>query len=182
MGIPTLIKTLTASGDSSLSFVDGTSSVVFDSTYDEYMFVITDINVATDQAQFMFQFNAAGASGYNEALVTTCFQAYHLEDDSGAGLGYLTPHDLVGTTRQELTNIMSNDADATCAGILHVWSPASTTYVTHFYARTSNGRFDDYALDWHVAGYVNATAAIDEIQFTASSGDFDGVIQMYGIA
>ena len=32
MGIPTLIKTLTASGSSSLDFVDGTSSVVFDST------------------------------------------------------------------------------------------------------------------------------------------------------
>ena len=30
MGIPTLIKTLTASGDSSLSFVDGTSDVVLD--------------------------------------------------------------------------------------------------------------------------------------------------------
>ena len=34
-----------------------------------------------------------------------------------------------------------------------------------------------------VAGYkCNDTTAIDEIQFKMSSGNFDGVIQMYGIA
>ena len=48
MGIPTLIKTLTASGSATLSFVDGTSDVTLDSTYDEYMFVCTDIGPATD--------------------------------------------------------------------------------------------------------------------------------------
>ena len=55
MGIPTLIKTQTASGSDYLDFIDGTSDVVFDSTYDEYMFVFTDIGPATDQTQFSFQ-------------------------------------------------------------------------------------------------------------------------------
>ena len=49
MGIPTLIKTQTASNSAYLDFIDGTSSVVFDSTYDEYMFVMTDINPATEE-------------------------------------------------------------------------------------------------------------------------------------
>ena len=63
MGISTLIKTLTASGSASLDFVDGTSSVVLDSTYDEYMFVFTDINPATDSANFTFQVNATDDAG-----------------------------------------------------------------------------------------------------------------------
>ena len=48
MGIPTLIKTLTASGDRSLSFVNGAADVTLDGTYNEYMWVFTDIGPATD--------------------------------------------------------------------------------------------------------------------------------------
>ena len=69
MGILTLIKTLTADDDSSLSFVDGTSDVTLDSTYDEYMFVYTDIGPATDDVHFSFQMNVAGGSGYNLSLI-----------------------------------------------------------------------------------------------------------------
>ena len=64
MGIPTLIKTLTASGDSSLSFVDGTADVTLDSTYDEYMFVMTDFNPAVNSAQILFQASTDGGSNY----------------------------------------------------------------------------------------------------------------------
>jgi len=42
-GSMTLIKKLTASSSSTLSFVDGASSVVFDGTYKEYLFIITYI-------------------------------------------------------------------------------------------------------------------------------------------
>ena len=32
-----------------------------------------------------------------------------------------------------------------------------------------------------MAGYINATGAIDEIRFKMDSGNFDGTIAMYGI-
>ena len=32
-----------------------------------------------------------------------------------------------------------------------------------------------------VSGYFNVTAAIDDIQFKMTSGNFDGIIKMYGI-
>ena len=60
MGIPTLIATLTASNSSSVA---DTSSMT--STYDEYMFVCTDIAPATDDTEFGFQVNASSQSGYN---------------------------------------------------------------------------------------------------------------------
>ena len=182
MGIPTLIKTLTASDSASLDFVDGTDDVVFDSTYDEYMFVCTDIGPATDGAWFTFQFNADGGSDYNETITSTTFQATHTEAGSSS-LAYATGLDQAeGTGYQCFIYGIGSAADESGAGILHVFSPASTTYVTHFYGRSSSYYTGPGETETHVAGYVNATAAMDEISFKMSSGNFDGVIQMYGIS
>ena len=191
MGIPTLIKTLTASGSASLDFVDGTSDVVLDSTYDEYMFVFTDINPATDATDFSFQVNATddAGGGYDTSLITsTYFRAYHEEDDDPAAMGYADNSDQAQSSAyQQLMYYMGNGSDESGAGILHLFNPSSTTYVKHFYSRcqvtlsggvSSATRSDD---DF-IAGYINDTTAIDEISFKMSSGNFDGVIQLYGIA
>ena len=34
----------------------------------------------------------------------------------------------------------------------------------------------------YVAGYVNSTSAVNAIQFTMASGNFDGIIKLYGIS
>ena len=73
----TLITTNTSSNAASSSF---TSSI--DSTYKLYIFKFYDVNPATDNVNFTFQANAAGASGYNETMTTTYFRAYHDEADS----------------------------------------------------------------------------------------------------
>ena len=183
MGIPTLIKTETASGDASLSFVDGTSDVVLDSTYDEYMFVCTDMHPATDDIFFGFQVNASGESGYNETITSTMFLASHEEADDGAEVTYRPASDQAqGTGLQHLTNEGSNDNDASVAGILHLFSPSNTTYVTHFYGDFQLMGTDNTKRNFS-AGYINVTAAITGIEFKFSSGNIDnGVIQMYGIS
>ena len=81
MGIPTLISTSTASGASSVSITSG-----IDSTYDEYMFVCTDINLSLAGNNFQFQVNVDGQSGYNDTITSTYFTAYHNEDDSDSSL------------------------------------------------------------------------------------------------
>ena len=183
MGISTLIKTLTASGSDSLDFVDGTSDVVFDDTYDEYMFVCTDINPATDSQPFQFQFNAAGASGFNESVLTTYFRSSNPESAATGLLEYVTSLDQQNTTGYvNVTLAQGSGADESCVMILHVFSPSSTTYHTHFYATANEHHSSVYSMHNHAAGYVLATAAVDEISFRFASGAFDGVIQMYGIA
>ena len=183
MGIPTLIKTLTASGDSSLSFVDGTSDVTLDSTYDEYMFVMTNIGPATDTTEFTFQCSTDSGSNYNVTVTTTAFNAYHQEDDGETSLGYKTGWDQAqGTAYQQIMQDMGNGSDESGNGILHLFSPASTTYVKHFYSRASHYDKDNAAVDDFFAGYFNTTSAIDAISFKMASGNFDGVIQMYGIS
>jgi len=183
MGIPTLIKTLTATDDSSLTFADGGSSVVFDNTYDEYMFVCTDIGPATGGTNFTFQFNAAGGSGFNETITSTYFVAYVEENGASGTFGYGSGFDQAqGTAYQPLLDAAGNGSDESVSGILSVYSPSSTTYVTNFLARFHTYHGSDLAVSAFTGGYVNATAAVDEIDFKFSSGNFDGVIQMFGIA
>ena len=64
-GSMTLIKTLTASSSSTLSFVDGSSDVVLDNTYPVYLFKLINIHADTDNANFQFNFSADSGSNYN---------------------------------------------------------------------------------------------------------------------
>ena len=184
--ILTLIKTVTASNAASISFVDGTSSVVLDGTYDEYMFVMTDIGPADDNVNFGFQVNATddAGGGYDTSLITsTYFAAYNNESDSARGVNYITANDLAQSSSfQMLSESVDSQSDLSTSGILHLFSPSSTTYVKHFYSRMSSSHINDYVYDEFVAGYINDTTAIDEIQFKMSSGNFDGVIQLFGIS
>jgi len=178
MGIPTLITTNTESGDATSSFTSG-----IDSTYDEYMFVFTDINAATDDVHFTFNASTDGGSNYNLTKTTTFFHGFHAEDDSGTGLAYQTSHDLAQATGfQTIAYQLGNGADESAAGILHLFNPSNTTYVKHFYSRMQGNYLYDAALDYFSAGYFNTTSDIDAVQFKCASGNFDGVIQMYGIS
>ena len=175
-----LISSATASSSSSVEFTSG-----IDSTYDEYVFYFVDINPAST-GSFQFQVNAVGQSGFNEVITSTRFQAWHYEDDSGTPyVSYASGGDQAqGTSGQRLCNV-SSGSDESCSGILHLFSPSNTTYVTHFYCRMSaHGDADPkrYIQDCYVAGYINVISAIDEIKFDINnSGNFDGNIYLFGV-
>ena len=172
-----LLSTQTASNAASVSF---TSSI--DSTYKLYIFKFYDVNPATDGAEFSFQANAVGASGYNETMTTTFFNATHWENDGSAAIGYGAGSDQAqGTAFQDISYGIGNGADESAAGELHLFSPSNTTYVKQFYSRVSYYDEDDRAYDVFAAGYFNTTSAIDAISFKMASGNFDGVIKMYGM-
>ena len=178
------IKKLTASSSATVSFVDGTSDVVLDDTYKEYLFTFNNIHGETDNQDFQFQGNAAGGSGYDETITSTFFIGQHDEADTYTSLEYQAARDLAeGTGFQSLsTAINSGDADSGFSGYLRLFNPSSTTYTKHFTARGNNAANSDYSVNCFVAGYFNTTSAIDEIQFKIASGDIDsGDICLYGI-
>ncbi len=177
-----LIKTLTASSSATLSFVDGTSDVVLDSTYPIYLFKFINIHPATDATTFTFQGNAAGGSGYNETMTTTFFVANHDEGDSSTDLSYQSGIDQAqGTSFQRLAKI-GNGNDECASGELWLFNPSSTTYVKHFMCTSQEYHDENLSEQNHVAGYFNTTSAIDEIQFKMASGNIDaGTIKLYGI-
>tara|TARA_R100000773_G_scaffold24813_1_gene21756 strand:- start:116 stop:436 length:321 start_codon:yes stop_codon:yes gene_type:complete len=69
-GAMTFIKKLTASSSGTLSFVDGSSDVVLDNTYKEYLFTLKNIHPSGTNH---FQFNGSSDSGsnYNVTKTTT---------------------------------------------------------------------------------------------------------------
>ena len=181
-GSTTLLSTSTASSSATIDFTSG-----IDSTYKEYLFIFNDIHPATDSTQFLFQGNAAGGSGYNETITSTCFEAEHYENDFATGLTYLANGDQAqGTAFQRLSDSISNDNDHGLAGYLHLSNPSDTTFIKHFITSTQatypSASQGDFSMQYNVAGYFNTTSAIDEIQFKMSSGNIDaGTIQLIGI-
>ena len=185
-GSMTFIKKLTASSSATLSFEDGSASVVLDDTYKEYMFTFNNIHPQTDSEEFTFQGNAAGGSGYNETITSTTFAAQHGESDSPTELSYDGSADQAqGTGFQQLSahnDVGGAEADESLSGYLHLFNPSSTTFVKHFIAVTQYSGWESRSVNSYTAGYFNTTSAIDEIQFKMSSGNIDaGDICLYGI-
>tara|TARA_R100001443_G_scaffold116509_1_gene137116 strand:- start:45 stop:665 length:621 start_codon:yes stop_codon:yes gene_type:complete len=178
------IKKLTASSSSTISFVDGSSDVVLDSTYKEYLFTFKDIHPsATGVDGLTFQGSTDGGSNYNTTITSSYFRATHDEDGSNGALAYQESQDLAQSTNfQNIGQSVGVDNDQSLAGILQLFNPSSTTFVKHFIARTNNAHQSDKTRDVFTAGYFNTTSAIDAVQFKMSSGNIDaGDICLYGI-
>jgi hypothetical protein len=177
-GAMTLISEQTASSSATIDFTSG-----IDSTYDKYVFKFYDIHPATDDASFTFQVDTGTNTNYNQTITSTFFNAQHDESDTGTFLMYRTTGDQAqGTGFQRLTEGTGGDNDQSCSGTLTIYNPSDTTFVKHFIANTHNAHHGNYAMNNFIAGYVNTTTALTRVQFKMSSGTFDGIIKMYGVA
>ena len=179
----THIKTLTASSSATLSFVDGSSDVVLDSTYPIYLFKFINIHPASSGENFRVNFSVDSGSNYNVTKTTSAFAVQHFENDSSTSLAYQTGQDLAqSTSNLRISGNIGNENDESSSGELFLFNPSSTTFVKHFIIRTNTYLQDNYSSPYYVAGYCNVTAAIDAVQFTVSSGNIDtGTIKLYGI-
>ena len=183
-GSMTFIKKLTASSSGTLTFHNGASGVVLDDTYKEYVFTFNNMHPASSNVQFSFQANAVGASGFNETITSTAFDAYQNENNGGAGIELNASRDQAqGTAFQQFNDGLDNGNDYSVSGTLKLFNPSSTTFVKHFIGDSNTSYNGSLQVNWKIAGYINTTAAIDEIQFKMSSGNIDaGDICLYGIA
>jgi hypothetical protein len=177
------IKKLTASSDDTLSFVNGTSDVVFDSTYKEYVFTFKDIHPETNATWFSFQVDTGTNTSYNIACTSTWITAYHNEAGTAQSLGYNTSYDQAqGTGFQYITDRTGTDNDQCVAGVLRIFNPSSSTFVKHFIAESMCYEQSDYIAHVFAAGYFNTTTALTRVQFKMSSDAIDsGDICLYGI-
>jgi len=183
-GSMVFIKKLTASSDGTLSFVDGASDVVFDSTYKEYLFTFNNVHPATDAAALTFNGSDDDSShSYDVTKTTSYFYAYQNEAGNSTNLVYDTGQDLAQATGfQNLAASIGSDNDQGLSGFLRIFNPSSTTFVKHFIGETHISSHEDLALHFYIGGYFNTTADITAIQFKMSSGNIDaGDICLYGI-
>ena len=175
----TFISKFTSDGsDTTATFASG-----IDSTYKEYLFIYNNIHPETDDTSFQVGFRD-GSTAYDATKTTTFFMVQHTEADA-TQIEYETAHDLAqGTGFLELARSVGSDNDQAVSGYLHLFNPSSTTFVTHFIARTqyADSSGTTTSVNAFVAGYCNVTAAIDGVQFAMSSDEIQaGTISLYGI-
>tara|TARA_R100000008_G_scaffold34195_1_gene19348 strand:- start:433 stop:1032 length:600 start_codon:yes stop_codon:yes gene_type:complete len=177
-GVWVKISAVSASSSSDISFTSG-----LDSTYDKYCFIFNNIHAATNDATFKFNGSSDSGSNYNVTKTTTYFDAFHIENDSQAAMGYRVAEDVAqGTGVATILRNLGNDNDQSASGYLYLFNPASTTFVKHFIGGGSTYGSADENINNFTAGYFNTTSAVDAIQFKMSSGNIDaGIITLYGI-
>ena len=174
-----LLSTQAVTNQASVSFASG-----IDSTYKEYVFKFYNINPATDVGDFVFQANAVGETGYNETITSIMWRARNEESGSGPAAEKVTSSDqsqAQGTEFQQLCQGIGSGADENAAGELHIFNPASTTYVKNFYSTIQEYDYRNSSRIYRTGGIFNITGAIDDVQFKMKSGNFDGTIKMFGI-
>jgi hypothetical protein len=167
---------------SNVASVSITSDIT--STYGEYIFKFYNINPATDNTDFQFNASADSGSNYDVVKTTTYVDAQHSEGDAGGSVSYTAGSDFAQSTAFfKLCGNIGNAADESAVGELHLFNPASTTYVKHFYSLTNNvsADSDPYTMNIRIGGYFNTTSAVDAVQFKMSSGNLDGTIKMWGV-
>ena len=181
-----LLSSQTASDDASITFTG-----LMTSTYGEYIFRFYNVECAnTGGINFTFQVNATDGADFNDSLITSAaFNALHSQDDSpSAYVTYNTGGDLAQAADfQPIATEFGTAADESCAGELHIFNPASTTYPKQFISKLSSvnighGATEEAALTTFVSGYINDTTAIDDINFKMSAGNIaSGKIKMWGV-
>ena len=177
-----LLSSQTASSSASITFSSGITS-----TYGEYIFKFYNMHPSdTSGPELSFQCNATDSTSYDETITSTAFYVYHEEDDGAAAMAYTAGWDQAqGTALQTVIINIGADNDESGVGELHLFNPASTTYVKHWYALGSSVTHnvdDPNSTQIYTAGYMNTTTAIDDIQFKMSAGNIDtGTIKMWGV-
>ena len=138
-GVDKLLATTTVS--SAVANIAFTSDI--DSSYKEYVFRFINIRPVTDAVNFTFQCSIDAGSNYNVTTTTTTFRAYQFENNAVQNVSYDTAADQAqGTAYQLIGKGLGNPAKSGYSGELHLFNPASTTYVKNFYSEANVYRLD----------------------------------------
>jgi len=177
-----LIKEVTASSSATVSFINGSSDVVFDGTFDAYEIFYNNIHPATNDVEFGFK---ATSNGTDFGIATSAtFNVDYVQEDGGgtSTFVYNTSYDAVQSTALiNLLHSVGNGNDESASGRLIIYSPASTTFVKHFNFFTTGMHHANIAENFVGGGYINTTSAITGLQFSMSSGNIDaGTFKLIG--
>ena len=169
---------------STVNQTSGTSSINItsdiDSTYKLYILKIIDLHPASDGQTPQFKGSTDGASSFVN-MTSTHFYAQHTEADSTT-LTYYAAGDQADSTPSSINFTLGNANDENLNGEIFLFNPAGTTYVKHWYSRTTAIGEGDWITDNFAAGYWNTTSAINAVGFSMTSGNIDAaVIKLYGV-
>ena len=171
------IKTQTiSSAVSSIDFIHGTSDVVFDSTYNAYKLVISDMHVVTDNQKPHIRFKDSGdfmASNYQ-------FTGMTRDSDNNSSFFNSTSDSDIRT----LNDGIGNASDESFGAEIYFHKPSTTD--THKLVHGTISGLEQYGQA--IAGYFRGTNhgtvnALTGFQIRVGSGNIDrGNFSLYGLS
>ena len=174
-----LLASTTISADANIAYTD-----VLTSAYKEYIFGFIDIHNQTDDANFTFNGSDDTSShSYDVIKTTTNWESGMAENTGSPAVGISASRDLAQSTAyQQIYGGTDHSDDSSVNGYLHIFNPASTTFVTQFYSEMHGVHNGYTAKRFFLAGYFNITGAITAVDFKQSSGNLDtGTIKVWGV-
>ena len=186
-GALTFIKKISiTSSTASVSFVHGSSSVVFDGTYKEYFLTVNNFHHDQTGTELEFQCSTNSGSSYGVTNTNTGIEAYHNQADTATALGYGTFYDFIQSTDYinfgATTGGSGSEDDECTSGWLRIFDPANTTYQKHWQLESSTITHSENCVRLQCSGYFNTTSAVNAINFKCNSGNIiHGDFCLYGI-
>jgi len=186
LGSMVLIKEQIASTSASIEFINGTSDVVLDTTYNNYLFSVHCFRASVDGSGIEVDFSTDGGSSYGTTKRSIFWRSSIAEDNSANAFnGYFDSPSLDDqTSAQRLTSGTGNDADESGSATFWLYEPGSTTFMKGYGgsgAETSS-QAPPYIFSRYCGGLVNNTSAINAVKFTCTSGNIaTGTFKLYGL-
>ena len=179
----THIKTITASNDSAVSFIDGTASVVVDSTYPTYVIIIRNLTPATDTQDLFFRYAQGGS------IITTSKYSFHTDGGgsnvaAGTGNSNADNQDRMSLNGQDM-QALDNDAASSFDMTMIISNPSGSTTRTNCYWHCSYNSETNATVHGRSGhgSYVNDSTAVDGFSFYMQSGNITiGTFSLYGIS
>ena len=158
-----LLNTQTATGATTVEITSG-----IDSTYDEYMVVVTNWHTSSDNVWLQFQ----AGTGYNSNTTTSFWKAQQNPTGNGSA----------GSDKIRIMQGQSNATAETMGGIFHIFQPSRTDIYKKWFWETIGIYETPGVVSNYLGGIFNANGAIDSIEFSQSAGNIDGgTFQLFGV-
>lgn len=178
-----LIKTISISDDTTVSFVNGANNVVFDSTYKVYKVFGTSLNVRDqDSVQVGFKASLDGGSNYN---VTKRIVGY--KNNIGGG-GDTNPSNTVYSSTDQTglgvfsLNIDGDQQENTVDFEMTIYNPSKTSGFKYMRVLSNFRRSGGYGEMSDVNQMMMTNSAINAFQIGLSASNIDtGFISLYGV-
>ena len=178
-----LIKTISISDDTTVSFVNGANDVVFDSTYKVYKVFGTSLNVRDqDSVEVGFKASLDGGSNYN---VTKRIVGY--KNNIGGSGDTNTSNTAYSSADQTGLGVFSLDIDGdqqenTVDFEMTIYNPAKTSGYKGVRVLSTFRRTGGYGEMSDVSMLVATNSAINAFQIGLSASNIDtGFISLYGV-
>ena len=178
-----LIKTISISDDTTVSFVNGANDVVFDSTYKVYKVFGTSLNVRDqDSVEVGFKASLDGGSNYN---VTKRIVGY--KNNIGGSGDTNTSNTAYSSADQTGLGVFSLDIDGdqeenTVDFEMTIYNPSKTSGYKYMRVQSNFRRTGGYGEMSDVAQMISTNSAINAFQIGLSASNIDtGFISLYGV-